>query len=98
MHIKIGHIEAGLRSFDIRMPEEINRMMVDHISDLLFTPTENASDLLLKEGISQDKIFSTGNTIVDAVYQSLEIARNKVDILSKLGLTSGKYFLVTAHR
>ena len=98
MHIKIGHIEAGVRSYDRTMPEEINRIVTDHVSDYLFAPTEKARKNLLKEGISKDKIFVTGNTIVDAIYQNLEIAQKKVDILNKLNLNSREYFLVTAHR
>jgi len=98
LHIKVGHIEAGLRSYDRRMPEEINRILTDHISDYLFTPTEKAKEILLKEGISEDKIFLTGNTIVDAVFQSLKIANKKIDILNKLNLQPKDYFLVTLHR
>jgi len=98
LHIKVGHVEAGLRSYDRSMPEEINRVLADHVSDYLFAPTEKAKVNLLKEGIEEDKIFVTGNTIVDAVYQNLEIARRKVDILKKLNLNSEGYFLVTAHR
>ena len=98
LHIKIGHIEAGVRSYDRTMPEEINRIVTDHVSDYLFAPTEKARKILLKEGISEDKIFVTGNTIVDAIYQNLEIAQKKVNILNKLNLNSREYFLVTAHR
>ncbi len=98
LHIKIGHVEAGLRSYDRTMPEEINRVLVDHVSDYLFVPTERAKENLLREGIEENKIFVTGNTIVDAVYQNLEIAKRKVDILDKLNLNPEEYFLVTAHR
>ena len=98
LHIKVGHIEAGLRSYDRRMPEEINRVLTDHISDYLFAPTEKAKQNLLREGIDESKIFVTGNTIVDAVYQNLEIAERKVNVLKDLGLKSKEYFLVTAHR
>ena len=98
LHIKIGHVEAGLRSYDRTMPEEINRVLVDHVSDYLFVPTERAKKNLLREGIEENKIFVTGNTIVDAVFQNLEIAKRKVDILNKLNLNSEEYFLVTAHR
>ncbi|MCD6455426.1 MAG: UDP-N-acetylglucosamine 2-epimerase (non-hydrolyzing), partial [Methanophagales archaeon] len=98
LHIKVGHVEAGLRSYDRNMPEEINRVLADHISDYLFAPTVKARENLLREGIEEDKIFVTGNTIVDAVFQNLEIARRKVDILEKLNLNSEGYFLVTAHR
>lgn len=98
LHIKIGHVEAGLRSYDRTMPEEINRVLADHVSDYLFAPTERAKEILLREGIEKNKIFVTGNTIVDAVYQNLEIAKRKVDILNKLNLNPEEYFLVTAHR
>ena len=100
LHIKLGHLEAGLRSYDRNMPEEINRIVADHVSDYLFAPTEKAKWNLLREGIEEDKIFVTGNTIVDAVYQNLEIARRKVGILNlnKRNLSPAEYFLVTAHR
>ena len=98
LHIKVGHVEAGLRSYDRFMPEEINRVLADHISDFLFTPTEQSKQILLKEGISEDKIFVTGNTIVDAVYQNLEIASKKTDVLEQLDLKEKEYFLVTMHR
>jgi len=98
LHIKVGHVEAGLRSYDRRMPEEINRVLTDHISDYLFAPTEKAKQNLLREGIDESKIFVTGNTIVDAVYQNLEIAERKVNVLKDLGLKSKEYFIVTAHR
>ncbi len=98
LQIKVGHVEAGLRSFDRRMPEEINRVLTDHMSDFLFAPTKNANDLLRREGISDEKIFVTGNTIVDAVQQNLSVSEKKVDILGKLGLKKQEYFLFTAHR
>lgn len=98
LHIKVGHVEAGLRSFDRNMPEEINRVVADHVSDYLFAPTETARNNLSREGIPEDKIYVTGNTIVDSVYQSKEIAERKVHILNDLGLGPKEYFLVTAHR
>lgn len=98
LQIKIGHVEAGLRSFDRTMPEEINRVVTDHVSDFLFAPTENSSQNLLKEGIEDNKIFVTGNTIVDAVYQNLEISKVKSNIVDKLNLKPKEYFLVTMHR
>jgi UDP-N-acetylglucosamine 2-epimerase (non-hydrolysing) len=98
LHIKVGHVEAGLRSYDRTMPEEINRVLADHLSDYLFAPTEKAKENLLGEGIEENKIFVTGNTIVDAVYQNLKIAKRKVDILNKLNSNLKEYFLVTAHR
>ena len=93
LHIKIGHIEAGVRSYDRKMPEEINRIITDHVSDYLFAPVETARKILLKEGIQGDKIIVTGNTIVDAIYQNLEIAQKKVDTLNKLNLQSKKDYI-----
>ena len=98
LYIKVGHVEAGLRSYDRRMPEEINRILTDHCSDYLFAPTEKARGILLGEGLPEDKIFVTGNTIVDAVYQNLEMAREKSDTLNALNLKPGEYFLVSLHR
>lgn len=98
LHIKVGHVEAGLRSYDRSMPEEINRVVADHVSDYCFAPTEVSKANLLKEGIGEEKIHVTGNTIVDSVYQNLEISRRKVNVLSDLGLKPKEYFLVTAHR
>ena len=98
LHIKVGHVEAGLRSYDRTMPEEINRVVADHISDYLFAPTDISRENLRKEGIAEEKIHVTGNTIVDSVYQNLEIARRKVNVLADLDLEPKGYFLVTAHR
>jgi UDP-N-acetylglucosamine 2-epimerase (non-hydrolysing) len=97
MHVKVGHVEAGLRSFDMRMPEEINRVMADHVSDMLFAPTELAKENLLREGISEG-VYVTGNTIVDAVYQTVEIARSKSDALGRFGLKPGGFSIATVHR
>lgn len=100
LRIKVGHVEAGLRSYFRGMPEEINRTLTDHISDYLFAPTENAKKNLLREGIDKDKIFVTGNTIVDSVYQNLAIAKEKIGskIFKKLNIDKGNYFLLTLHR
>jgi UDP-N-acetylglucosamine 2-epimerase (non-hydrolysing) len=98
LHIKVGHIEAGLRSYDRTMPEEINRVLTDHCSDILFAPTEKSKQNLLKENIHENKIFITGNTIVDAVFQNIKLAEKKVNILQDLGLKKHEYFLITAHR
>lgn len=98
IHIKIGHVEAGLRSFDRNILEETNRVIADQISDYLFAPTETSRNYLLEEGIPGQKIFLTGNTIVDAVYQNLNIAKYKVNILEKHGLREKEYLVVTAHR
>jgi len=96
--IKVGHVEAGLRSYDRQMPEEINRILADHCSDMLFAPTEKSRQILLGEGIAAEKIFVTGNTIVDAVYQNLDIAKRKVNVLEELDVETDGYFLVTVHR
>lgn len=98
LHIKVGHIEAGLRSHDMQMPEEINRILTDHCSDYLFAPAEGAKATLMNEGIHEGKIFVTGNTIVDAVYQHLDMAKKSAKTLSTMGLRKGEYFLVTLHR
>jgi len=98
LHIRVGHVEAGLRSFDRQMPEEINRVVADHISDYLFAPTETARQNLLHEGIEDTKIFVIGNTIVDAVFQNMDISKRKANILDALGLEPKGYFLVTSHR
>jgi UDP-N-acetylglucosamine 2-epimerase (non-hydrolysing) len=98
LHIPLGHVEAGLRSFDRLMPEEINREIADHLADYLFTPTEGAKANLLHEGIPEKRIHVTGNTIVDAVRQNLAISRKKSRISRDLGLTPKEYALVTTHR
>ena len=98
LHIKIGHVEAGLRSYFREMPEEINRILTDHISDFLFAPTKKAKEILISEGIPERKIFITGNTIVDAVYQNLKLAKGKSKILETLNIKERNYFLITAHR
>lgn len=96
--VKVGHHEAGLRSHDTSMLEEVNRVIVDHLSDYLFTPTPDALKNLHQEGRDPSKIFFTGNTIVDAVLQNIDIAKRKSNVLKELELESKKYVLVTAHR
>jgi len=96
--VKVGHVEAGLRSFDRTMPEEVNRVVADHLSDYLFAPTSSARKNLLREGIEKRKIFVTGNTIVDAVVENLALSEKKADIVHELGLSADNYFLVTLHR
>lgn len=97
VHIKVAHIEAGLRSFDYSMPEEINRILTDRISDILFAPTHTAKKNLLREGLKESTIKITGNTIVDALQQHLPLAQ-KSRLLKKLDIKSNKYILLTAHR
>lgn len=96
--IKVGHVEAGLRSYDRRMPEETNRVLADHCSDYLFAPTQKSKQNLLDEGIAEEQVFMVGNTIVDAVYQNLEIVKSKTQILNELGLEEGEFMLATSHR
>jgi len=97
LHIMVGHVEAGLRSGDWRMPEEHNRVIIDHISELLFAPTEKERENLIRDNV-RGKIFVVGNTIVDAVYQNLGIAERKSDILERLGLSGEDYLVLTVHR
>jgi UDP-N-acetylglucosamine 2-epimerase (non-hydrolysing) len=95
--IHVGHVEAGLRSFDRQMPEEINRILTDHMSHLLFAPTRGAADLLRHEGIDGKKIHMTGNTIVDALMQNIVIAHRFKKLNTRQD--SGKpYALLTLHR
>ena len=96
--VKVGHVEAGLRSYDKTMPEELNRIIADHISDFLFAPTPKSNDALLKEGLSKNKIFMTGNTIVDAVKRHLSIATKKNNLSAKFGITEKEFLLATIHR
>jgi len=98
LDIKVGHIEAGLRSYDRTMPEETNRIMTDHISDFLFAVGPNQHAILAKEGIDLDKIFTVGNTVSDSLFQHLDISASTSTILTDLAVESGKFFLVTAHR
>lgn len=98
MDIDLGHVEAGLRSFDRNMPEETNRVVADHVSDYLFAPTEQSKQHLLDEAIDESRITVTGNTVVDAVHRNVEIARKKSDVLSELGLERNRFLLMTAHR
>jgi len=98
MGIKVGHVEAGLRSHDKRMPEEHNRKLADHISDYLFAPTQLTKQNLLKENIPEKNIFVTGNTIVDAVNRNIVISNQKSDILKNLNLKKEEYIVTTLHR
>jgi len=93
--VPVGHVEAGLRSFDLRMPEEHNRRLTDHVSDFLFAPTARSEANLRKESV-WGKVFVTGNTAIDAVAQHLPIAERKSDILTKIRFK--KFALATAHR
>lgn len=93
--VPVGHVEAGLRSYDWRMPEEHNRRMVDHASTYLFAPTEKAKENLIKENV-WGKIHVTGNTVIDAVLQHFPIAEEKSVIMSQVKFR--EYLLATVHR
>jgi len=95
--MKVGHIEAGLRSFDRTMPEEINRILTDSISDFLFVTEKSGMENLLREGISRDKIFFVGNCMLDSVVRYLPKARS-LSVRERFGAEKGKYILVTLHR
>ena len=98
LHIPVAHVEAGLRSFNRKMPEEINRILTDHASDLLFAPTQAAMDQLLKEGIPQERIHLVGDIMYDAALFYGEAAEAQSDILRILGVGRGAYILATIHR
>ncbi|MBI2653376.1 UDP-N-acetylglucosamine 2-epimerase (non-hydrolyzing) [Candidatus Woesearchaeota archaeon] len=95
--IKVAHVEAGLRSFDLDMPEEINRMLTDAISDFLFTTEESGNRNLLNEGITKDKIFFVGNVMIDTLLKHREKA-SKSKILQNLRLKKKQYCVLTLHR
>jgi UDP-GlcNAc3NAcA epimerase len=97
MHIKIAHVEAGLRSFNRLMPEEINRVVADHLSDLLFCPTQTAINHLKSEGITSG-VYLSGDVMLDAVLAFRPIANTRSRVLSKLNLVPSEYMLCTMHR
>jgi UDP-GlcNAc3NAcA epimerase len=98
LHIPVAHVEAGLRSFDRRMPEEVNRVLTDHVSDLLFAPTEAAVANLANEGIVGDKVLLTGDVMYDAAQASADAAEKVSSILRELALDAGTFVLATVHR
>jgi UDP-N-acetylglucosamine 2-epimerase (non-hydrolysing) len=95
--IKVAHIEAGLRSYDRNMPEEVNRLVTDALADLLLTPSRDADANLLREGISPEKIKFVGNVMIDTLYKYLPRAKQS-QILKHLDLTPYNYGVVTLHR
>ena len=97
LQIPVVHVEAGLRSFNRQMPEEINRVMTDAIADLLLAPSQDAVDNLLREGHPEERIEMVGNVMIDSLEAMLPRAHSS-DILDRLGLVSGGYFLATLHR
>jgi UDP-GlcNAc3NAcA epimerase len=97
LHIPVAHVEAGLRSHDRRMPEEVNRVVADHVSTLLLCPTDNAVRNLAQEGV-RDGVRNVGDVMFDAFQQNLEVARSATDVMSSLGVEPQRYHLLTVHR
>jgi UDP-GlcNAc3NAcA epimerase len=97
LNVPIVHIEAGLRSYNKGMPEEINRVVTDHVSKYLFAPTQTAVDILMKEGLAENSFF-TGDIMVDTVKNNLQIALSKSTISEDLHLANEEYNLLTLHR
>ncbi|UCD16792.1 MAG: UDP-N-acetylglucosamine 2-epimerase (non-hydrolyzing) [Candidatus Zixiibacteriota bacterium] len=95
--LKLAHVEAGLRSFDSAMPEEINRIVTDRLADFLFVSERSGLVNLAREGIPNEKIFFTGNIMIDSLIKNLEVAR-KSDILERLKLNPRTYITMTMHR
>ena len=97
LSIPVSHVEAGLRSFDMNMPEEINRILTDRISDLLFTPSPDANENLLKEGISAERIKLVGNIMIDSLLNHSKKSEKR-NIHERFEIKRGEYALVTMHR
>ncbi len=97
LHIPVAHVEAGLRSFDRTMPEEINRLVTDAIADVLLTTSRDASVHLQNEGVPAEKIFFVGNVMIDTLTQHRDKAKN-LGTPAKFGLNAGEYALLTLHR
>lgn len=97
MLVPVGHVEAGLRSFDRTMPEEINRILTDAIADLLFTTEKSGSENLLREGVSPDRIFFTGNVMIDALLRH-RTTWSAGELPRRLGLEPQRYGVLTLHR
>ncbi len=97
MGVKVAHVEGGIRSRDWTMPEEINRVATDSITDFFFTTSEVANSNLRKEGVSEDNIFFVGNTMIDTLLTNLEKLK-KPAVFSKNNLVEGEYFVMTLHR
>jgi UDP-N-acetylglucosamine 2-epimerase (non-hydrolysing) len=98
LNIPLVHVEAGLRSFDRRMPEEHNRVVADHLADLCLAPTLHARENLLGEGIPDERIAVTGNTVVDVATRLLPGPEERAVLLSRLGLMPAAFILATLHR
>jgi UDP-N-acetylglucosamine 2-epimerase (non-hydrolysing) len=97
LNVRVAHVEAGLRSFDRAMPEEINRLLTDQIADLLLTPSADADANLLREGVPAERIVRVGNVMIDTLFQQLKRARNSA-ILDELELGPREFAVLTLHR
>lgn len=97
LHFTIAHVEAGLRDVDLKPPEEVNRRLTDHVSDILFTPSIEASKNLYKENITQN-VVTVGDVMYDAILQNMEISEKVSNILERNNLKKGYYYLATIHR
>lgn len=97
LHVPVGHVESGLRSFNRRMPEEINRVVTDHVASLLFCPTTAAVTNLRAEGITRG-VHLTGDVMYDSALYYMDLARQQSDVLRRLGLEPGEFYLATIHR
>jgi len=95
--IRVAHVEAGLRSFDRSMPEEINRIVTDSLANLLFTPSEDGNENLLREGVAKERIKCVGNIMIDSLIENLPMSRRS-NLLNRLGLKPGQFAFVTLHR
>ena len=98
LHIPVAHVEAGLRSFNRTMPEEVNRVLTDHASDLLLTPTDTATKNLITEGLPAEHIVQVGDVMYDAALYFGRIASQKTEILSRSEVSEGNFVLATIHR
>ena len=97
LHIDVAHVEAGIRSGDLKMPEEINRIVTDSITDYFFTTTQLANQNLIKSGKKEDQLFLVGNVMIDTLYKQLPKLK-KPDVWNELKLKKGEFFVMTLHR
>jgi UDP-GlcNAc3NAcA epimerase len=98
LNIPVAHVEAGLRSYNRKMPEEINRVLTDHASSILFTPTKKAFETLINEGIQPEMVINVGDVMFDAALHYGKLSQNSISILDELKLQSKRYVLATLHR
>lgn len=98
LKIPLVHVEAGLRAFNQAIPEEINRVLTDHVAEILFTPTVQADQNLAREGIAHSKVFQVGDVMYDATLYFSELAASKSHVIADCNLSAKTYFLATIHR